>query len=82
MSGSQIAQSVKNSPCKQGVPGSSPGLTAHFSHPVTDTVIFKVHIKTLIIIICHVVLVIDMSTIDLLDFLSVGINCNRQNQQK
>ena len=35
VSGSWIAWSVEHSPCKQGVPGSSPGLTAHFSHPVT-----------------------------------------------
>ena len=35
VSGSQIAQSVEYSPCKRGVPGSSTGLTAHFSHPVT-----------------------------------------------
>ena len=36
MSGSWIAQSVEHSPCKRGVPGLSPGLTAHFSYPVTD----------------------------------------------
>ena len=35
MSGSRIDQSVEHSPCKRCVPGSSPGLTAHFSHPVT-----------------------------------------------
>ena len=35
MSGSGIAQLVEHLPCKRGVPGLSPGLTAHFSHPVT-----------------------------------------------
>ena len=35
VSDSQIAQLVKHLPCKREVPGSSPGLTAHFSHPVT-----------------------------------------------
>ena len=35
VSNSRIAQSVERSPCKQGVLGSSPSLTAHFSHPVT-----------------------------------------------
>ena len=35
MSGSQIARSVEHSPCKRGVPSSSPGLTAHISHPIT-----------------------------------------------
>ena len=35
MSGNRMSQSVENSPCKRGVPGSSPGLTAYFSHPVT-----------------------------------------------
>ena len=34
MSGNLIAQS-DSWPCKRGVPGSSPGLIAHFSHPVT-----------------------------------------------
>ena len=33
--GSRIAQSVEHSPYKRGVPGSSPGLTAHFAQPVT-----------------------------------------------
>ena len=37
VSGSGIAQSVEHSPCKPGVPVSSPSLTAHFSHPVTYT---------------------------------------------
>ena len=34
VSGSWIAHSVEHSPCKRCVPGSSPGLTAHFSNPV------------------------------------------------
>ena len=41
---SWLAQSVEHSPCKRGFPGSSPGLTAHFSpcdikkaQPVSDT---------------------------------------------
>ena len=33
--GSRIAESVEQSLCKRGVPGSSPGLTAHFSLHVT-----------------------------------------------
>ena len=35
VSGSWTAQSEEHSPCKRGVPGSSPGLTAHFTHIVT-----------------------------------------------
>ena len=35
MSGCWIAQSVEHSSCKREVPDSIPGLTAHFSHPVT-----------------------------------------------
>ena len=31
---SRIAQSLEHSLCKRGIPGSSPGLTAHFSPPV------------------------------------------------
>ena len=35
LSDSWIAKSVQHSPCKWGEQGLSPGLTAHFSHPVT-----------------------------------------------
>ena len=31
-----VSDCLKHSPCKQGVPGSSPDLTAHFSYPVTN----------------------------------------------
>ena len=35
MSAARLAQSVERSPCKGKVPGSSPGLAAYFSDPVT-----------------------------------------------
>ena len=59
MSGSRIAQSVEHSPCKRCVPGSSPGLTAHFSHPVTHALC----ISTNVIITLYIQLAYGMSVV-------------------
>ena len=40
VSGSRIVQVVEYSFCKPGIPGSRPGLTAHFSLPVTHVWLF------------------------------------------